>query len=408
MPLSDVAIRAAKSRDKAYKMFDERGLFLLVTATGSKLWRFKYRFDGREKLLSFGSFPDVPLRVARDKRDAARRTLSAAEPIDPSAKRQAERAARADTFGLIAEEWLQTKRKVLSEATWERDHHQLTKVVGPYLGNRPIAGIEAAELLSVLRRLEARGIRDTTHRVRAVVGRVFRYAIATGRAKHDISMDLRGALAPRATRNHPSITEPVKVGELLRAIEGFEGQAATHAALRIAPYVFVRPGELRAAEWSEFDFDASEWRIPGKRMKMGEQHIVPLTTQVIAILRELQPLTGSGRYCFPALGPGIRPLSDNTLNAALRRLGYSGDEHTAHGFRSMASTLLNEQGWHPDLIELQLAHSERNKVRAAYNKAQRLAERRKMMQAWADYIDGLKVGGQIIPIRREAGGRQTR
>jgi integrase len=399
MPLSDVAIRAAKPRDKAYKMFDERVLFLLVTATGSKLWRFKYRFDGREKLLSFGSFPDVPLRVARDKRDEARRTLSAAEPMDPSAKRQAERAARADTFGLIAEEWLQTRRKVLTEGTWQRDHFQLTKVVGPYLGNRPIAGIEAAELLTVLRRLEARGVRDTTHRVRAVVGRVFRYAIATGRAKHDISMDLRGALAPRATRNHPSITDPVKVGELLRAIEGYEGQAATHAALRIAPYVFVRPGELRAAEWSEFDFDAAEWRIPGKRMKMGEQHIVPMARQVIAILRELQPLTGSGRYCFPALGPGIGPLSDNTLNAALRRLGYSGDEHTAHGFRSMASTLLNEQGWHPDLIELQLAHAERNKVRAAYNKAQRLAERRKMMQSWADYIDGLKAGGQVIPTR---------
>jgi integrase len=246
--------------------------------------------------------------------------------------------------------------------------------------------------LIVLSRLESRGVRDATHRVRAVVGRVFRYAIATGRAKHDISMDLRGALAPRATRNHPSITDPVKVGQLLRAIEGYEGQIATHAALKIAPYVFVRPGELRAAEWSEFNLDAGEWRIPGERMKMGEQHIVPLATQVIAILRELQPVTGSGRYCFPALGSGIRPLSDNTLNAALRRLGYSGDEHTAHGFRSMASTLLNEQGWHPDLIELQLAHAERNKVRAAYNKAQRLAERRTMMQAWADYIDGLKAG----------------
>jgi integrase len=406
MPLSDVAIRAAKPREKAYKMFDERGLFLLVTPTGSKLWRFKYMFEGREKLLSFGNFPDVPLRVARDKRDEARRTLSAAEPVDPSAKRQADRAARADTFGLIAEEWLQMKRKVLSQGTWERDHYQLTKVVGPYLGNRPIASIEAAELLTILRRLEARGVRDATHRVRAVVGRVFRYAIATGRAKHDISMDLRGALAPRATRNHPSITDPVKVGQLLRAIEGYEGQIATHAALRIAPYVFVRPGELRAAEWSEFSLDAGEWRILAERMKMGEQHIVPLATQVLAILRELQPLTGGGRYCFPALGSGVRPLSDNTLNAALRRLGYSGDEHTAHGFRSMASTLLNEQGWHPDLIELQLAHAERNKVRAAYNKAQRLAERRTMMQAWADFLDALKGGGQVTPIHREAGVRQ--
>ena len=192
----------------------------------------------------------------------------------------------------------------------------------------------------------------------------------------------------------------------MRAIEGYEGQIATHAALKIAPYVFVRPGELRAAEWSEFNLHAGEWRIPAERMKMGEQHIVPLATQVIAILRELQPVTGSRRYCFPALGSGIRPLSDNTLNAALRRLGYSGDEHTAHGFRSTASTLLNEQGWHPDLIELQLAHAERNKVRAAYNKAQRLAERRTMMQAWANFLDALKGGGQVTPIHREAGMRQ--
>jgi hypothetical protein len=271
MPLSDVAIRAAKPREEPYKMFDERGLFLLVTPTGSKLWRFKYMFDGREKLLSFGSFPDVPLRVASDKRDEARRTLSAAEPMDPSAKRQAERAARADTFGLIAEEWLQMKRKVLSQGTWERDHYQLTKVVGPYLGNRPIASIEAAELLTVLRRLEARWL--------------------PGR--------------------------PETTPQLL-TLSKWANYCAPSMATRGSSQPMRRSGSPRTCLYA-------------------------LATQVIAILRELQPVTGNGRYCFPALGSGIRPLSDNTLNAALRRLGYSGDEHTAHGFRSMASTLLNEQ-----------------------------------------------------------------
>jgi integrase len=400
MPLSDPAIRAAKPQEKPYKLFDERGLFLLIKPNGARLWRFKYVIDGREKLISFGDYRDVPLKRARDKRDEARRLV--ADGKDPSVQRQAERTARADTFAAVAEEWLQGKRKTLSEGTWNRDRDQLTKMVGPYLGKRPIATIQALELLDVLRRLEAKGIQDTAYRVRAVVGRVFRYAIATGRAKHDISADLKGALAPKQTRNHPSITEPQKVGQLLRAIDGYDGQPATRAALRLAPYVFLRPGELRAAEWSEFDLDAEEWRIPGPRMKMGEQHIVPLSSQAVVILRELQPLTGNGRYVFPAIGPATRPLSENTLNAGLRRLGYSGDEHTAHGFRSMASTLLNEQGWHPDLIELQLAHAERNKVRAAYNKAQRLPERRKMMQAWADYLDTLRAGGKVIPIGHRA------
>jgi integrase len=229
--------------------------------------------------------------------------------------------------------------------------------------------------------------------VRAVVGRVFRYAIATGRAKHDISADLKGALTPKAPQSYAAITDPAKVGELLRAIDRYDGQPATAAALKLAPYVFVRPGELRAAEWTEFDLDGAEWRIPPERMKMGELHIVPLATQAVAILREIQPLTGAGLYVFPAIGTRTRPLSENTLGAALRRLGYTNDEMTAHGFRSVASTLLNEQGWNPDLIELQLAHAERNKVRAAYNRAQRLAERRKMMQAWADYLDVLKTNG---------------
>jgi integrase len=391
MPLlTETRIRAAKPADKPYKLFDERGLFMLVTTAGGRLWRFRYRLGGVEKLLTLGAYPDVSLKRARDKRDDARRSV--ADGIDPGAKRRAEHDAATNTFLAVADEWLLTKKNALTPATWERDHRQLHKWVVPYLGNKPISSIEAPDLLEVLKRIEAKGVIDTAHRTREVCGRVFRYAIATGRAKHDIAADLVGALAPRTTQHHAAITDPVKVGELLRAIDGYDGQPTTGVALRLAPYVFVRPTELRAAEWSEITLDSEqpEWRIPAERMKMREAHIVPLARQSVNILRALQPITGRQQYVFPAIGGGGRPLSENTLNGAIRRLGYSGEEMTAHGFRTMASTLLNEQGVHPDLIELQLAHAERNTVRAAYNRAQRLAERREMMQRWADYLDKLR------------------
>ncbi len=397
MSLTEFAIRAARPQLKPYKVYDEKGLFLLVRPNGARLWRFKYSHGGVEKLLSLGAYPEVPLKRARAKRDEARGLI--ADAIDPSAQRKAEKSSRRDTFAALAEEWLETKKVTLTESTWQRDRDQLVKLVGPYLGNRPVAGIEAPELLEVLKRLEKRGVRDTAHRVRAVCGRVFRYAIATGRATRDISADLKGALAPKGTQNYAAITDPAKVGQLMRAIADYDGQRTTHAALRLAAYLFVRPGELRGAEWSEFDLENAEWRIPAERMKMREQHIVPLSTQAVAILKELQAFTGDGLYVFPAIGPRARPISENTLGAALRRLGYTNEEMTAHGFRTLASTLLNEQGWHPDLIELQLAHKERNKVRAAYNRAQRLAERREMMQAWSDYLDGLKAGGKVVPLR---------
>jgi integrase len=391
MPLlTETRIRAAKPAEKPYKLFDERGLFMLVTTAGGRLWRFRYRLGGVEKLLTLGAYPDVSLKRAREKRDDARRSV--ADGIDPGAKRRAEHDAEINTFVAVADEWLLTKKNALTPATWERDHRQIHKWVVPYLGNKPIASIEAPDLLEVLKRIEGKGVIDTAHRTREVCGRVFRYAIATGRAKHDIAADLVGALAPRTTQHHAAITDPAKVGELLRAIDGYDGQPTTAAALRLAPYVFVRPTELRAAEWSEITLDCEqpEWRIPAERMKMREAHIVPLARQSVNILRELQPVSGRQRYVFPAIGGGGRPLSENTLNGAIRRLGYSGEEMTAHGFRTMASTLLNEQGVHPDLIELQLAHAERNTVRAAYNRAQRLAERREMMQKWADYLDCLR------------------
>ena len=386
--LSETKIRAAKLKERPYKLFDKRGLFLLVTPTGGRLWRLRYRIGALEKLISLGAYPDVTLKRAREKRDDARRLI--ADDIDPSAQRKAQRAALLDTFEGVAKEWLALQSKSLAPETISILGARLNSALYPYLGNRPVASITAQELLIAIRRIEARGRHETAHRVRALAGRVLRYAVATGRAQHDVAADLKDALAPVESRNFASVTDPARVGELMRAIDGYSGYPVTALALKLAPLVFVRPGELRAAEWSEFDLPNGEWRIPAARMKMKEPHIVPLARQAIAILRELEPLARGGRYLFPSLRTRERPMSENTINAALRRLGYSSEEQTGHGFRSMASTLLNEQGFPPDVIELQLAHTERNKVRAAYNNAQRLPERRKMMQAWADYLDGLR------------------
>jgi integrase len=397
MPLlSEARIRASRPKDRLYKVFDERGLFLLITPSGGRLWRFRYRLGGVEKLLTLGAYPDVSLKRAREKRDDARKLV--ADDVDPSAKRQAEKTAQADTFEAIGTEWLNLQKTKLVAETISILEARLKTYLFPYLGSRPISAIPVQELLAVLRRIEARGKNETAHRVRSLASRVWRYAVATGRAERDITTDLRGALAPVKARNFAAIVDPARVGELLRAIHGYQGHGVVAAlALKRAPLVFVRPGELRAAEWSEFDLDGAEWRIPAAKMKMGEQHIVPLSRQAVAILREVHPLTGRGRYVFPSLVTRDRPMSENTINAALRRLGYDGNEHTGHGFRSMASTLLNEQGFPPDVIELQLAHAERNKVRAAYNKAQRLGERKAMMQAWSDYLDGLRVSTQPPP-----------
>lgn len=397
--LTETVIKAARATDKPRKLFDERGLFLLVNPNGSRLWRLKYRLGGKEKLFAIGAYPDIGLKRARERRDDARKLI--AEGIDPSAKKKAERQASADTFAAIAAEWLNLQRKTLKPKTITKAQWLLDDWLNKYLGSRPIHTITAPEILAACRRPESQGKHETAHRVRALAGRIMRYAVATGRADRDPSRDLQGALAPVITTNHAAITDPKKIGELLRAIDGYQGQPSTAYALKLAPLTFVRPGELRAAQWGEFELDAAEpqWRIPAERMKMGEQHIVPLSLQAITLLRELQTLTGDSEYLFPSLRTTKRPISDNTINAALRRLGYSHDEMTGHGFRSMASTCLNEQGWHPDLIELQLAHAERDKVRAAYNRAERLTERRKMMQAWANYLDGLRMGAKVVPIR---------
>lgn len=400
--LSDASIRRARPRQKPYKLADSGGLYLLVNPTGARWWRLKYRLHGREKGISLGVYPAVSLALARKRRDDAKEQL--AKGIDPSASRKAAKSAHGDTFEAIGREWLALQHKKLAPATYAKRVWTLEKLVWPWLGQKPIGTITPPELLACLRRIESRGKHETAHRTKNCCGQVFRYAIATGRAERDISADLSGALAPYLTKHHAGLTEPKRIGEMLRAIDGYSGQFSTAVALKLSPMLFARPGELRAAVWAEFDLDNAEWRIPAHRMKMGEEHLIPLAHQALSLLRELQPLTGDGKYLFPSLRTAAKPIAENTINAALRRLGYAKDEMTAHGFRTMASTLLNEQGFAPDVIELQLAHAERNKVRAAYNRAQRIAERRKMMQAWADYLDGLKAGGKVVPIKHKARG----
>jgi integrase len=398
--LTHPVLRAAKPHEKPYKLGDGGGLYLLVTPNGALWWRLKYQFEGREKLLSLGVYPRVSLQEARAMRDDAKKGI--ANGINPSAKRQAEKFSTANTFEAVGREWLSLQEKKLAPATYAKAAWTLETLVYPYIGSRPIAKLGATDVLKVLKRIEERGFHETAHRARQRCSQVFRYAVQTERAIHDVTADLRGALAPVVSEHHAAITEPARIGELLRAIDGYTGHIVTAFALKLAPLMFVRPGELRHAEWAEFDLEGQEaqWRIPAEKMKMGEQHIVPLSKQAIALLCELQLRTGYSPYLFPSILSRSRPMSDNTVNAALRRLGYTSDEMTGHGFRSLASTCLNEQGFHPDLIELQLAHAERNKVRAAYNKAQRLPERRKMMQAWADYLDGLRASVNVVPFRR--------
>lgn len=401
MQLTDSSIRNAKQRDRSYRLFDGGGLYLEVAPSGGKWWRLKYRFGGKEKRISLGIYPDVGLKAAREKRDANRKLL--ANGVDPAESRKAQHAAQADadanSFEVVAREWHAKFCPGWVPAHAERVLRLLARDVFPWLGKRPVHAISAPELLAVARRVEGRGALETAHRALQNCGQVFRYAIATGRAERNPAADLRGALPPVIETHHASITEPKAVGELLRAIEGYSGAFVTKCAARLAPLVFVRPGELRRAEWTEINLDAAEWRIPAARMKMRIPHIVPLSLQAIAILKELRPVTGGGLFVFPGVRTSKRPMSENTVNAALRRLGYTKEEMTGHGFRSMASTMLNEQGWNRDAIERQLAHTERDAVRAAYNYAEHLPERRKMMQSWADYLDSLRVGAQATPLK---------
>ena len=401
--LTDTRVRNAKATVRPIKLSDAGGLHLLIQPHGSKLWRLAYRFAGKQKTLALGVYPTVSLGDARSEREEAKKLL--AKGIDPSAQRKSnKRIGKDSSFRAIAEEVIaKLEREGRAQVTLIKKRWLLDFAFAAF-GDRPVDQITARELLALLREIEGRGLYETTKRLRSTCGMVFRYAIATGRAERDPSIDLRGALTTHQVSHRAAIVNPAGIGALLRAIDGFDGQPTTRAALRLAAYVFVRPGELRHAEWSEFDLDGGVWCISAEKTKMRRQHRVPLARQSLAILHELQEITGSGRWLFPSVRTLMRPISENTLNAALRRLGYASDAMSTHGFRAMASTRLNEMGrWNPDAIERQLAHQEANAVRRAYtHSAEYWSERISMMQAWADYLDELREGGKVLPLARRA------
>jgi integrase len=399
MVLTDIAIRKAHARERPYKLADGRGLCLLVQPNGAKWWRYRYRWQRAERMLSFGTYPDVPLIEARERLTEARRKL--AKGIDPGEDRRAARRTD-DSFQAVAQDYLaKLERQVLlnkrSASTLKKARWALQTFIYPNLGGRPIGAIKPQELLQELKAIEAKGMAETARRTKQRCGQVFRHAIGLGHASRDITIELRGLLEPPLAVHHAAITDPAEVGALLRAIESHTGRELTRHALRLSTLVFLRPGELRKALWSEIDFDNAEWRVSAAHMKRNVQHIVPLSRQALAVLKDLKALSGAGELLFPAQGNPNRPMSENTVNLALRKLGYTSSQMTAHGFRSMASTLLNEQGWPPDAIERQLSHVEVDEVRGAYNYAQHLPVRRQMMQVWADYLDKLRSGRVIRP-----------
>jgi len=401
-PLSETKVRNTKPTEKQVSLFDGGGLYLLITPSGGKLWRLKYRFEGNPKLLALGAYPEISLADARQRRDEARKQV--AKGIDPGALRKAQKQAdtvETETFEVIAREW-HTK----FSHTWTPGHavkimSRLENDLFPWLGKRPISEIKAPELLTTLRRVESRGALESAHRIKTIAGQVMRYAVATGRAERDPSADLKGALPRPNKKHHAAITDPKDVAPLLRAIDGYQGDFITRCALKLAPMLFVRPGELRQAEWAEFDLDEAAWNIPASKMKMKEPHLVPLCSQAVEILTELKELTGTSRYVFPSLRSFARPMSNNTINAALRRMGYDGDTMTGHGFRALARTILDEVlQVNPYVIEAQLAHKVPDPLGRAYNRTTHLSERRRMMQKWADYLDGLKEGARVLPMTK--------
>lgn len=405
MALTDVAIRKAKPVDKPSRMFDGGGLYLEIAPSGGKLWRLKYRYGGKEKRLAIGTYPEISLLDARNRREAARKLL--ANGIDPADAKKAQKAARLDreanSFEVVTREWFAKFEPTWVDSHGDRIIRRFERDVFPWIGGRPIAEVKAPELLACLRRIEERGALETAHRALQNCGQVFRYGVATGRTDRDISSDLRGALPPVKPSHRAALTEPKEIGDLLRAIDGYAGSLITRCAMQLAPLVFLRPGELRNAEWVEIDLDKCEWNIHAEKMKMRQPHLVPLASQAVAILREIKALTGQGRYVFPSARTSERPMSNNAVLAALRRMGYEKEEMSGHGFRAMARTILDEVlGVRPDYIEHQLAHAVRDPNGRAYNRTAHIQERRKMMQQWADYLEKLQAGAEVIPLHGEA------
>lgn len=400
VPLTDTAIRNAKPADKPVRLFDGGGLYLEIAPSGGKWWRLKYRFGGKEKRYSLGVYPEVTLATARKKRDEAREKLAAG--IDPGEAKKAEKRASllaaAHSFEVVARGWMDERKTTVEPAQHDKTLARMENDVFPWLGKRPIAEIDAPEILVVLKRVDGRGARFTAHRIRSEISRVFRYGIKEGHCKADPARDLVDAIPPAQTTHFASITEPEKVGEMLRAFDGFTGTFPVLCALKLAPMLFVRPGELRKAEWAQFDLDKGEWRYFVNKTKTD--HLVPLAAQAVTILRELHALTGEGVYVFPGARDRNRPMSEAAINAALRRLGYdTRTEITGHGFRAMARTILHEElEEKPEVIEHQLAHTVPDSLGRAYNRTKFIKARRSMMQQWADYLDKLKVGAEIIPI----------
>src|SRR6185437_7811584 len=403
-PLSPSAVANAKPQPKPYKLSDGGGLFLLVQPSGAKWWRWKYRRPEthKENALSLGIFPDVSLRKARARRDEARKLL--ADGIDPGDQRKATRAADVDTFEAVAREWFARHAPKWAPSHADKVIRRLERDVFPWIGDKAMAKLKAPDVLAVLRRIESRNAVETAHRAHQNCGQVFRYAVATGRAEGDVTRDLRGSLTPWKPQHYASMTDPDQVGGLLRAIDGFTGSYVVAALLKLSPLVFTRPGEVREAAWAEFDLDKAEWNIPAERMKLRLPHAVPLAPQAVAILRDLYPLTGASHYVFPGARSTKRPLSNMTVNAALRRLGYDKDTMTAHGFRAIARTILDEVlGFRVDIIEHQLAHAVKDANGRAYNRTSFLPQRRKMMDAWGEYLDGLRVTpSKVVSIKRKA------
>jgi integrase len=399
---SNATIKAIKNGDVRTRLSDGAGLYLrLFVNGGSHGWRFDYSLNGRRNTLSLGTYPDTGLSLARKKADEVRKLVSAGQ--DPSGARKdarneaviqraTEQRAAAGLPPIDSREWHAKNAPTWAESHSSKIIRRLELDVFPWIGSKPVNSIRPMDLLALLKRVEHRGAVETTHRVQQNCGQVFRYAVATGRAESDPSRDLRGALTPWKPEHYPTLTDAREVGGLLRDIEAYEGGFITKCAMKLSPMLFVRPGELRRAEWGEINLEAAEWRIPAAKMKGRVMHIVPLALQAVGILHELRPLTGGSRWVFPGIRTNGEPMSENTVNAALRRLGYDRTMITAHGFRGMASTLLHECGWPSDVIERQLSHAERNAVKAAYNHAEHLPARRKMMQAWADHLDALRKG----------------
>ncbi|MGV8057116.1 MAG: tyrosine-type recombinase/integrase [Smithellaceae bacterium] len=401
MSLNEMKVRKAKPQEKPYKISDSGGLYLHVTEKGSKLWRLKYRYDGKQKLLAFGSYPEISLQDARQRREDARKLL--ANDVDPGAVRKAQKQAKVEdteTVEVIAREWHEKFKSTWTEGHAAKLMRCLERDVFPWIGTRPIKEIKAPELLTVLRRVESRGVLEGAHRVRGICNMIFRYAISTGRAERNPAQDLIGSLPPAKEKHLAAITEPKEVRELLLAIDGYVGSYVVKLALQLSPLVFVRPGELRHMEWTEVDFENALWSIPAEKMKMREPHLVPLSLQSIKILEEIKKLTGESKYAFPSGRTFDRPMSNNAILAALRRMGYTKDEMTPHGFRAMARTIIDEVlQVRPDFIEAQLAHRVSDPLGRSYNRTQHLNERRKMMQTWADYLDGLKTGAKVLPFK---------